>query len=125
MALTQTGLKAAVDGLAAGAAYLSVHSADPGTAGGGEITGGTPAYARKAASWSPTTNGVRTLAASVLFDIPAATSISYFGMWSAATGGSFLGGAQLRDIDGNPATESYAGQGIYQLTSITLTVSGG
>jgi hypothetical protein len=123
VALNSAGLKAAVDGLATAIVYVSLHTADPGATGAAEVTGGTPAYTRRAVTWTAAVAGVRGLNAAVTFDVPSATTVTYFGLWSAATGGTFLGGDVLRDADDNPASEAFATQGIYQLTKATLTVS--
>lgn len=80
--------------LAAGA-YVSLHTSDPGTTGANEVAGN--AYTREALgtvdqSGSNPTTGVNH--ADVTF--PTATglwgSITYWGLWSAASGGIFYGG---------------------------------
>lgn len=60
----------------------SVHSGFPGSTGANEITGGTPAYARKAVSLAAASGGSRALAASVTFDVPACTA-SWLNFWKA------------------------------------------
>ena len=71
------------------AAYASLHSADPGTTGTSEISGGSPGYARKALSWTAgAVDGVVT--ASATFDVPASTATTHAGLWTASTGGTFL-----------------------------------
>lgn len=70
--------------------HLSLHSGDPGTAGDNEIAGGSPAYARKAVSWSAASGGSKAISAGVTFDVPA-TTVRYIGMWSASTAGTFFG----------------------------------
>lgn len=90
------------------AAYASLHTADPGTTGASEVTGGSPAYARKALAWSAgTVDGVVTI--SVTFDVPAGTTVTHAGMTTAATGGTFLDKVSLGSL-------AFASQG-------TLTVS--
>ena len=120
MALNANGLNAAVDGLAGSVMFVSLHTANPGATGTAECSGGTPAYARQAITWAAATGGVRN-ASPVTFDVPGATTVSYFGLWTAATGGTFLGGDVLRDVDNNPASEAFATQGAYQLTRAALT----
>ena len=123
MPLSIAGRNAAVDGLATAATFLSLHSANPGDTGASEISGGSPAYARRPATWSAAVNGSRALSASAQFDVAAATTVSYFGSWSAASGGVFLGGDALRDTNGDPVIETFGGQGTYTLTTATLTVN--
>jgi hypothetical protein len=71
------------------AAYASLHTADPGTTGTSEVTGGAPAYARKALTWTAgSVDGIVT--ASATFDVPATTATTHAGLWTAVTGGTFL-----------------------------------
>lgn len=69
-------------------AYLSVHTADPGTTGAAEATGGS--YARQANAWGAVSGGSIVGAAKTF--TPGAGTYSFGGYWSAATGGTFLGG---------------------------------
>lgn len=118
MALTEATINALLDELDETgdlpAAYASLHTADPGSTGTSEVTGGTPAYARKALTWAAASGGSKG-AAMVTFDVPAGT-ITHFGLWTAVTGGTFRGGAAL------PANETYGAQGTYDL-SITATAT--
>lgn len=68
--------------------WISLHVSDPGTTGAGEATGGTPAYARKQTSWGAPTNGVAT-GSQVAIDAAAGT-YPWAGIWSAASGGTFV-----------------------------------
>ncbi|MFC4126450.1 phage tail fiber protein [Nocardia rhizosphaerae] len=66
-------------------AFVSVHTADPGTTGTNEASGGTPVYERKQTTWTSGTGGVVT-GAQVTIDLPAGT-YTYVGLWKTATGG--------------------------------------
>lgn len=91
-----------------GALFTTAGTATPGT----EVTGGSPAYARKLLSWSAPTNGVIT--ASATFDVPACTVLGT-GVYTAATGGTYL--------DGNAVTSTtFSGQDTVTVT-FTATVS--
>lgn len=74
----------------------SLHTAFPGLTGANEVTGGTPAYARKTVSFAAAAGGSRALSAAVTFDVPA-TTVRWFGFWSSGTyvGYAANGGAQL------------------------------
>jgi hypothetical protein len=74
----------------------SLHTAFPGLTGTNEVTGGTPAYARKAVAFAAAAGGSRALSAAVTFDVPA-TTVRWFGFWVAGTyvGYAANGGAQL------------------------------
>ncbi len=120
--LATEGRNAAVNGVAA-ATYVSMHTADPGANGTNEITGGTPAYARKQVTWGTAANGTRTITGSVTFDIPSGVNVSHFGIWTALTGGTYYGSDALRDNNGNAVVESFGGQGTYTLTSASITIN--
>lgn len=97
------------------AAFGALFTADPGTSGSvtGEVTGGSPAYARKALSWGAPSNGVIT--ATATFDVPAGTTITHAGVCSASTGANLLDKAAV-------TSQAFASQGTYQLTlTFTLT----
>jgi hypothetical protein len=74
----------------------SLHTAFPGLTGANEMTGGTPAYARKAVSFGAAAGAARVLSAAVTFDVPAST-VRWFGFWSSGSymGYAANGGAQL------------------------------
>ena len=105
-----------LDQLGTVAGFVSLHTADPGTGGSNEVVGGSPAYARKAVTWNAASNGSKTASNQPVFDVPAGTTVSFLGFWSAATNGTFYGSADTAD-------ESYNGQGTYTATSITLSVT--
>ncbi len=84
-----------LDALAGGSpttiiAYASLHTAYSAT-GTSEVTGGSPAYARKAISWNAASGGSKGSSTAPVFDVPAATTIGFVGLWSAATSGTFAG----------------------------------
>lgn len=70
--------------LLGGQAYdnASLHTAYPGTTGASEVTGGSPAYARKAITINAASGGSRLLNAGVTFDVPACT-VKWIGLWSS------------------------------------------
>ncbi len=117
MALSTSARNAAADAVAAISAYASLHTADPGTTGASEVSGGSPAYARKGVSWNAASSGSATSVASVTFDIPTSTTVAYYGLWSASSGGTFRGGGALA------ASKTYTAQGTYQLTSVTIAIA--
>lgn len=67
----------------------SLHTGFPGTTGASEVTGGTPAYARKAVTINAASGGSRALNAGVTFDVPA-TTVRWIGFWNSTT---FVGAA--------------------------------
>lgn len=103
-----------LDELDTRATYASLHTADPGETGANELTGGTPPYARLPLTWSPSSGGSKG-AAMVTFNVPAGVTVTHFGLWTAATGGTWRGGEQIP----GPG-EVYGSQGTLDL-SITAT----
>ena len=74
--------------------HLSLHT-DWSATGANEVTGGSPAYARKAATWDAAASAQAALSAAVTFDVPASTTVRFVGRWTALTGGTFLGMSAL------------------------------
>jgi len=93
--------------------YLTLHTADPGTTGTSEVSGGSPAYARKSITWGSASGGVIT--GTVTFDVPASVTVSFVGGWTAVTGGTFLDKASV-------SSQAFASQGQYTVNA-TFTVT--
>lgn len=77
-------------GAGVGATHGSLHTTYS-TTGANELTGGSPAYARKAATWAAAAARSKALSAALVFDVPAATTVRWIGFWDAITTGGFLG----------------------------------
>lgn len=107
---------AMLDAFGAQASYLSLHTGNPGSTGASEVSGGSPAYARKSVTWSAASGGSKALSNAPLFDVPASTTITHVGVWSAVSGGTFLGYIDTTD-------ETFAAQGTYQVTSGTVDLN--
>lgn len=93
-------------GVNGGADWFSLHTDDPGTTGANELAG----CPRKNGPY-PSAGAGEATNSGTLFDVPAGSTIRFFGRWSAATGGTFLLGGPL------PATEIYGVSGQYQLSN--------
>lgn len=115
--LTNNGKNALLNGLVAGALFASLHTADPVTTGTSEVTGGSPAYTRKSITWGTPATGSVSSSASIVFDVPGSTTITFIGYWSAVTAGNFLGSRAL------DASQVFATQGTYTVNSGNLTES--
>jgi hypothetical protein len=79
-------------------AFVSLHTADPGTTGASEVSGG--AYARQGPITFANAGSEPTVASnSAILTFPAATAswgtIGWFGIWTAATAGTFQGSGAL------------------------------
>lgn len=96
-------------------AYAALFTADPGTTGTvtGEVSGGSPAYARKAITWGAASGGVVT--GTVTFDVPSGTTVTYAGVCSGSTGANLLDRVSV-------TSQAFSSQGTYALT-LTYTQS--
>lgn len=65
---------------------------------GTEITGGSPAYARKPVTWTAASAGDVFLSADIVFDIPAGVTVAGWRGYSALTAGTDYGGASLAPV---------------------------
>lgn len=91
MAFTNAVREAAATAVTALGNSISLHTADPGTTGANEATGGSPAYARKTTTWAGGASDGSVTGSQVEFDAAAGT-YTWAGVWSGST---FLGGLQL------------------------------
>lgn len=94
MALTNATKETAAVAVTGLGTYISLHTADPGTTGASEATGGSPAYARKATTWTAGGSDGVVAGSEVTIDLPAGT-YTHFGVWTAATAGTFVGGGSI------------------------------
>ncbi len=75
------------------AAYVSLHTADPGLTGASEVTGGS--YARQLVAFDAAASGAtQNTAIEDFTNMPAAT-VTHGGVWDALTSGNFLYGNAL------------------------------
>jgi hypothetical protein len=90
------------------AAYGALYTTAPGASAGTEVTGGSPAYARKALTWvAGSSDGVASV--TVTFDVPAGTTVVGAGVHTAITAGTYLDG-------GSVTSQAFATQGTYAVT---------
>lgn len=110
-----TGKNTMLGGLPNGP-YVSLHTADPGDTGASEVSGGSPAYARKVGVLAAASSGSRALTVASQHDVPASTTVAYVGLWSAATAGTFYGSFAV-------TAETFSGQGNYQVDASTVSIT--
>lgn len=91
---TNAAKEAAALAVTALGSYISLHTADPGTTGASEATGGSPAYGRKQTTWTGGASDGSVPGSQVTFDVPAGT-YTHMGIWSASTAGTFVAGYPL------------------------------
>jgi len=112
--LSDSGRNAYLDGFTDAAVFASLHTADPGTAGTAEVSGGS--YSREAITWGAASAGTVSSSAEIVFDVPAST-ITFLGFWSASTAGTFYGSRAL------DTSQTYATDGTYTIASGNLSES--
>lgn len=95
--------------------YLSLHSADPGTTGASELSGGT--YARQALVFGAASGGVVANNAAITSPNAGSVSVTYVGVWSASTAGTYRNGLAM----GSPVT---AASIAFAIGAITVTAAG-
>jgi len=73
--------------------YLSLHSADPGTTGASELSGG--GYTRQAIVFGAASGGA--VASNAVITVPNAGSVAatYIGVWTAVSAGTYMAGAAM------------------------------
>jgi hypothetical protein len=113
MGLSVAGKNVALNAVAAVAGFASLHTAYPGDAGTSEVAGGSPAYARKALTWNAASGGAIDDSNVPVFDVPAATTVGWFGMWSLATAGVFYGSGTLGSTTDPTAFEAAAATDVF------------
>lgn len=110
---TDTAVHAMLDAqLPTGSASLSLHSGDPGNTGANEISGGSPAYARKTVTLIAAASRAKTYSSGAqTFDVPAGVAVAYVGVWVSST---FKCGFKLAQA------QYFASQGTYVLQPVSV-----
>ena len=122
MPLTTAGLNNMLDcGLRSqnptiGITHASLHTATPNSSGSNEVTGGSPAYARQSVTLGAASGGAIAASNQPVFNVPAGTTVSHVGFFSASTSGTFMGYADVTD-------EAFGAQGTYTLTSVNISIT--
>lgn len=107
-----------LDQLATVLTRLALHTGDPGGANGAanEVTGGSPAYARKAIAWNAASGGsIDDSTNGAVFDVPAGTSVTYISGWNTA--------GTVRYFKKLVTTETFGAQGTYTVTDADLDLN--
>lgn len=117
MGLNNGAKNTALDAIGTQNGYMSLHSGSPATTAN-ELTGGSPAYARKAITWSAASAGSKSISNSPVFDVPAGATVACVGFCASGTAGT-------NDINADdPVTsESFGGQGTYTITAGTVSLT--
>ena len=102
-----TARNAMLDALGTLCVRLALHTGDPGGANSAtnEVSGGSPAYARKAVAWNSAASGEMTPTGNVVFDVPASTTVSWVSGWNSA--------GSVRYFKKDVTDEAFGAQGTY------------
>lgn len=98
-----------------GVAYVSAHTADPGETGTSEVSGGS--YARVAITYNPAAGGAIDSSNTPQINIPAGTTVTHVGYWTALTGGTFLAYSDIAD-------ETFTNAGTLTIADSDLDLNG-
>jgi hypothetical protein len=111
-----TARNVGVDAIAALGTRWAAHTGDPGGANSAsnEVTGGSPAYARKAVAWNAASGGAATQNGDVVIDIPAGTTVSWLSLWNTA--------GTVRYLKKDVTDEVFGAQGTYTVKGTTTTL---
>jgi len=117
MAVNAAGLNYMLDQLrATKIGYMALCTDDTATT---EVTGGSPAYARKAVTWDAAGTGgagkIQLNGTLPTFDVPACT-VKSVAFYDAATAGTQYAMYNVTD-------ETFAAQGVYLITSGSITLT--
>jgi hypothetical protein len=115
MALTNDAKGVMLNALGAVALRASLHTADPGSSGTNEVTGGS--YARQPIDWNAAASGALDNNTNPAFAVPSATTVTHFGIWNTA-GTVFYGGGSL-----SGGGETFTNAGTYTLTDADITLT--
>lgn len=92
------------------APFAALYTTVPAASAGTEVTGGSPAYARKAATWGGA-GATNTNSATIpAFDVPSGTTVAGAGFHSLVTAGNYMDG-------GSVPSQAFSSQGTYTLTA--------
>lgn len=113
MPLSTAAKNGMLNWLAGVAGYASAHTADPGDTGAFEVSGGT--YTRKAITWNAAAAGSLDNNANPALDIPAGTTVTHIGFWSALTAGTYYGSLDVAD-------EAFTNAGTYTVSDADVAL---
>jgi hypothetical protein len=100
--------------------FMSLNTASPGTTGANEF--GSYTGARPAITWAGASSGVVVSNDTQTFALTAtaASGLTYFGIWNASTGGTYLCGGTTSGLSGSIPS----GANVTVTSAITLTQAG-
>lgn len=116
--LDNTAKNLMLDALGAVCLRLALHSGDPGAANtaSNELSGGSPAYARKAIAWNTASAGAMDDSTNgAAFDVPAGSTVAWISGWNTA--------GTVRYFKKQVTSEVFVGQGTYTVTDADIDLN--
>lgn len=115
--IDDTAKNVMLDALAAVMLRVALHTGDPGAANqaNNEVSGGSPAYARKAIAWNAAASANLDSSDAPVFDVPGGTTVTWISFWNTA-GTVRYGKKQV-------TAEAFGAQGTYTLTDADFALS--
>lgn len=110
--INTTGKNLMLDALGAACGFLALYTDIAGTI---EVSGGTPAYARKAITYNAAAAGSKSISNAPVFDIPAGATVRAVGFCTAVTAG-------IQHAVDDVTAESFASQGTYTVNAGSVTL---
>jgi hypothetical protein len=108
---TDAARNAMLDHYAGLARWVSLHSGDPGETGTAELI--AVPYGRQQINWNAAVLGRVGSDSKPLLRVPQGVQATHIGLWSAQSGGTFYGAADVADV-------TYRTEAGYVLTSLSL-----
>lgn len=105
-----------LDALGSAVTHLALHTAWSAT-GTNEVTGGSPAYARKAVTWAAAASSSKSMSGTVVFDVPgSSTTVAFVGLRTALTAGTHhgmipLGGTGYKEVQVDTTANTIISEG--------------
>lgn len=112
---SNAGKNLMLDALGVAADFISAHTANPGDSGTSEVAGGS--YARQPHTWNAASAGSMDNSNAPAIPIPASTTVTHLGLWSASTAGVFYGYITLA------ASETFGSAGTLNVTDVDLDLN--
>lgn len=92
------------------APWAALYSTAGGATAGTELTGGSPAYARKAVTWGGAGTGNVNTATIPAFDVASGSTVAGAGFHTASTAGNYNDGGAV-------TSQAFSSQGTYTLSA--------
>ena len=115
MALNNDAKNLMLDALTAVASHVSAHDGDPGTTGLNELN--SVAYARETIAFSAAAGGAVDSSDQPVIGINSGDSVTWLGLWSALTLGTYYGSADV--VDEGP----WGADGTYTVTDFDVSIT--